>query len=64
MNYHQSFEKCSILTPDIRKQTQTSLEALLRADGVVVEGGGGSSEWKLEGATYVNMVKLGASQKF
>ena len=25
MNFHQSFKKCSILTPDIRKQPQTSL---------------------------------------
>ena len=32
MNFYQSFEKCSILTPDIRKQPQTSLESLKRAD--------------------------------
>ena len=28
MNFHQSFKKCSILTPDIRKQPQTSLELI------------------------------------
>ena len=32
MNFHQSFEKCSILTPDIIKQPQTSLESLWKAD--------------------------------
>ena len=28
MKCHQSFEKCSILTPDIRKQPQTPVESL------------------------------------
>ena len=28
MNFHQSFKQCSILTPDIRKQPQTSLESI------------------------------------
>ena len=27
MNFHQSFKKCSILTPDIRTQPHTSLES-------------------------------------
>ena len=32
MNFHQSFEKFSMLTPDIRKQLQTALESLYKAD--------------------------------
>ena len=28
VNFYQSFKKCSILTPDIRKQPQTSLESI------------------------------------
>ena len=28
MNFRQSFTKCSILTPDIRKQPQTSSESI------------------------------------
>ena len=28
MNYHQSFKNRSILTPDIKKQPQTSLESI------------------------------------
>ena len=28
MNFHKSFKKCSIPTPDIRKQPQTSLESI------------------------------------
>ena len=31
MNFHQSFKKYSILTPDIRKQPQTSLESIKKA---------------------------------
>ena len=30
MNFHQSFKKCSILTPDNRKQPQTSLDQVKR----------------------------------
>ena len=29
---HQSFKKCGILTPDIRKQPQTFLETLLKVN--------------------------------
>ena len=30
MNFHQSFKKCSILTPDIRKQPQTLIRINLK----------------------------------
>ena len=30
MYFHQSFKKCSILTPDIRKQPQTSLKSIYK----------------------------------
>ena len=46
MNFHQSFEKRIIFMPDIRKQTQTSLESLNGRLRV-------SHEWSLEGAMYI-----------
>ena len=37
MNFHQSFKKCGILTPDIKKQPQTSLESISKpTEGLAV----------------------------
>ena len=32
MNFHLSFKNCSMLTPDIRKQPQTSLDSIKKAN--------------------------------
>ena len=50
MYFHQSFKKCSILTPDIRKQPQTSLyrmnlKGLLQFNEI----------WPLERAMYITL---------
>ena len=45
----QSFEKCSILAPDIWKQHQTSFESLFK--GILKV----RNEWSLEGAMYINL---------
>ena len=49
MNFHQLFEKCSILFPDIRKQPQTSFKITLKSRVRV------TNEWSLEGARYINL---------
>ena len=46
MNFHQSFKKCSILTLDIIKQPQTSLESIYFNEIHV-------HVWPLEGAMYI-----------
>ena len=50
MTFHQSFKKCSILTPDIRKQPQTSLGSIKWQINTPVtleaEWPGMPSEWK------------------
>ena len=45
MNFHQSFKKCSILTPDIRKQPQINLKGTLKFNEI----------WPLEGAMYITL---------
>ena len=49
MDFHQSFKKCSIFTPDIRKQPQhllrISLNGILKWNEV----------WPLEGAMYISL---------
>ena len=63
MNFHQCFEKCSIITPDVRKQPQTSMESLLTFLGRLRI----PNEQSLEGAmVHKPMVKFsggGASPK-
>ena len=51
MNFHQSFEKCSILNPYIRKQPQTfeSIKGELRFNNL----------WPLEGATCMFITLYG-----
>ena len=49
MKFHQSFEKSIILTPDICKQSQTSLGITLKGRLRV------SNEWSLEEAMYTNI---------
>ena len=48
--FHNSFEKCNFSTPDIRKQSQTSLEWITLKGRLGV-----SNEWSLEGAVYKNL---------
>ena len=48
MNVDQSFKKCSILTPDIRKQPQTVLRINLKVKSRFI------NSWLLEGAMYIN----------
>ena len=50
MNFHQFFKKCSILTPDIRKQPQTSLESIKKAQCDVIRV---LKIWPIEGAMYI-----------
>ena len=49
MDFHQSFKKCSIFTPDIRKQPhisfRISLNGILKLNEV----------WPLEGAMYISL---------
>ena len=49
MDFHQSFKKCSIFTPDIRKQPHSllriSLNGILKLNEV----------WPLEGAMYISL---------
>ena len=49
MNFHQPFKKCSILTPDLRKQPQTSNRIHLKGK---LRFGNGSP---LEGTIYINL---------
>ena len=59
MNFHKSFKKCSIRTPDTTKQPQTSLESIKWQNKI--------QQWMTSRGSYVHepMVKLsGASQKF
>ena len=46
MNFHPFFEKWTILTPDIRKQPQASLESLWK----------GTNGWSIEGTIYINLM--------
>ena len=45
MDFHQSFKKCSIFTPDIRKQPHISLNGILKLNEV----------WPLEGTMYISL---------
>ena len=57
MNFHQSFEKCSILTLDT---SENNLKSLITLKSRLMV----SNEW-LEGAVYINyLVKLSASHKY
>ena len=52
MNFNQSFKKSSILTPDNRKQPQTSFMISLKG---IVEF---NEIWPLEGALYITLLEL------
>ena len=59
MTFHQSGEKCSILTPDIRKQSPSLIRINFK-DKLRF-----NNSWQLEGAMYITLWKLlgAASQK-
>ena len=50
INFHQSFEKCSILTPDISKQPHTSLESLRQIEG---------QQWMVTRGSFVQIMFFG-----
>ena len=47
MNFHLSFKNCSMLTPDVRKQPQTSLDSIKKANK------GSTKYGHLDGAMYI-----------